>query len=318
MNEPDGSAMAGHSPIARPRGNPNRAALRARTAAAVGHWEAGRPDDALALLAETAESSTEALGVDDPDAVVARGNLAAVRASRGHWGLALPALVANVADRERLFGSDHPATLCAQDALATAFRETGALLDALRLSMHVSARRQRVLGSAHPDTLTTRTGHGLTLAELGDHHGATTVLAAALRDAERGTRSDAVPLAVTRGHLARALAARGEFAAAAVEADRAARACAEHLGPRHADTVALSDDAAEFAQRVPRPGAETGSLPAGTPQAGTPQAGFPQAGFPLRSAGPAVVPATPAVGPGPVGSQPVAPGPSHPPQQRPA
>ncbi len=260
MEEPEVSELLDGPTAPRPRGVPNRAALRARTAAAVNHWESGRPDDALALLADTAESSAAALGVDDPDAVVARGNLAAVRASRGQWGLALPELVANVADRERLFGSDHPATLCAQDALAAAFRETGALLDALRLSMHVSARRQRVLGSAHPDTLTTRTGHGLTLADLGDHDGATTVLAAALRDAERDTRS-AVPAAVARGHLARALAARGDFAAAAVQADRAARACAEHLGPGHEDTVALSDDAAEFARLTVRPGGEVGARP---------------------------------------------------------
>ncbi len=246
----DGSVFLLEAALLRQNGSADRDSLRARTAVAIAYWDAGRKDAAVELLDSTAETATLTLGPDDPDAVVARGNLAAVRAGLGQWARAVPELSANVADRERLLGADHPATLNAQDALATALRETGALRDALQLSIHVSARRQRVLGSSHPDTLATRTGHALTLADLGNHHEATAVLVAALQDAERD-HTDGLPVAVSRGHLARCLASQGDFASAAAAAGLAAKTCSTHLGPGHADTVALRADAADFAQRIP-------------------------------------------------------------------
>jgi hypothetical protein len=62
------------------------------------------------------------LGVDHPDTLTARGNLAESYREAGRSGEAISLEQRVLADRERILGAEHPDTLAARDNLARSYR----------------------------------------------------------------------------------------------------------------------------------------------------------------------------------------------------
>ena len=182
-----------------------REALATRNALAVAYCGGERYTEAADMLREVVEQCTERLGADDPDTLVAAGNLGVALAWLGRFDDALPLLSHVLAARERVLGDEHLDTLTARDALAVTYRLAGQVAAAVGLHAHVVEQRIRVLGPAHPHTLTSRCGLALARIAAGSAGAAANVLSAALVDAEEVPGPPTLATVVLRANLGRCL-----------------------------------------------------------------------------------------------------------------
>ncbi|MEU6786673.1 tetratricopeptide repeat protein, partial [Nonomuraea angiospora] len=111
---------------------------------------------AIPLLQQTLTDCERVWGVDHPNTLVSRNNLAYAYQSAGNLGWAIPLYEQTLADRERVLGVDHPSTLTSRNNLAGAYESVGNPGQAIPLHEQTLADRERVLGVDHPDTLTSR------------------------------------------------------------------------------------------------------------------------------------------------------------------
>ncbi|MFZ1589257.1 MAG: tetratricopeptide repeat protein, partial [Candidatus Microthrix parvicella] len=96
------------------------------------------------------------LGVDHPDTLTARANLASSYWQAGRTNDAITIEERVVEDRERLIGVDHPSTLTARANLASSYRQAGRTNDAITLLQEVVDRQDGVIGPDHPDAVAHR------------------------------------------------------------------------------------------------------------------------------------------------------------------
>ena len=68
----------------------------------------------------TLQGLTATLGLDHPDTLAARNNLACAYWSAGNLGRAIPLYEATLTDSERVLGPDHPHTLTSRNNLDSA------------------------------------------------------------------------------------------------------------------------------------------------------------------------------------------------------
>ena len=135
----------------------------------------GSAPQAIAVGEPLVADFERALGLDHPDTLTARDNLAAAYVAAGRAAEAIPLYEGTLAICERLWGADHPRTLNSRGSLAAAYGNAGRVSEAIPLLEQTLAGRGRALGPDHPDTLITRRN-----------------LANAYRDAGRVT--EAIPL----------------------------------------------------------------------------------------------------------------------------
>ena len=109
-----------------------------RNALAIAYCGSERYDEAADLLREVVKRCAERLGPDDPDTLVAVGNLGVALAWMGRLAEALTVLSNVVAARERVLGDEHVDTLTARDALAVTQRLAGQV--ARRWAAHARGR----------------------------------------------------------------------------------------------------------------------------------------------------------------------------------
>jgi hypothetical protein len=212
------------------RSGGTRPALEARNGVGVGHWEAERYADAVAVLEPVVEECRHVLGTADPDTLVAAGNLAMAYVHLERWEQGLALLAENVAARERTFGEADPLTMTARHAQATALQMAGRLPEALATFSTVAAQRSRVLGPAHPDALASRVGGGVGGAAGGASAAGVPGLASALQDAEQSVGPHTVSTVTIRIHLADCHAELGNLDEAVDGLQRAAADCEAVLG----------------------------------------------------------------------------------------
>ncbi|MBL7509852.1 tetratricopeptide repeat protein, partial [Frankia sp. CNm7] len=116
----------------------------------------GRPDLAIPYLCRGLDLDTAHRGVDHPDTLTARHNLAGAYGTAGRVDQAIRLFEQVLADRVRMLGGNHPDTLTARHNLAYTYRVAGRVHEAINLFEDVLTDQVRVLGNDHPDTLTTR------------------------------------------------------------------------------------------------------------------------------------------------------------------
>jgi hypothetical protein len=105
-------------------------------------------------------------GLDDPDTIRSRSDLARAYRKAGRVADAVPLVEQTLAARERLLGADHPSTLASRNNLASAYRATGRSAEAIPLSEKNVASCERLFGADHPKTLASRRNLDLARQEL--------------------------------------------------------------------------------------------------------------------------------------------------------
>jgi tetratricopeptide (TPR) repeat protein len=126
-----------------------------------------RPVSFLNCLGDSAAQSTviggrlladqeQALGLDHPDTLESRNNLATAYQDAGRAAEAITLHEQTLAARERVRGLLHPETLTSRSNLAVDYAEMGRTAEAITLHEQTLADQERVLGPDHPETLKSR------------------------------------------------------------------------------------------------------------------------------------------------------------------
>ena len=114
------------------------------------------------------EYQQQVLGVDHPNTLTTRNNIATWTGRTGDPAEALRLFTELLPVMERVFGVDHPDTLATRHSVAAWTGETGDSAEALRLSTELLPDRERVLGVDHPNTLATRNNIATWTGRTGD------------------------------------------------------------------------------------------------------------------------------------------------------
>ncbi|MCF1184419.1 tetratricopeptide repeat protein [Marichromatium gracile] len=147
--------------------------------------ESGKLEEALNSLQALLADQTRILGLDHPDTLATRNNIASWQAESGAIEDALADLEALLADQTRILGLDHPDTLITRHNIASRQAESGAIADALVAFEALLDDRTRILGPDHPHTLTTRNNIAYLQAESGAIEDALAAAEALLADQTR-------------------------------------------------------------------------------------------------------------------------------------
>ncbi|NRQ34560.1 tetratricopeptide repeat protein [Nonomuraea sp. NN258] len=184
------------------------------------------------------------LGVDHPNTMTSRGNLATAYQTTGDLGRAIPLFEATLADCERVLAVVHPHTLSSRYDLAYAYQEAGDVGRAITLHEVTLADCERVLGGDHPYTMTSRNNLAIACKAAGDLGRAIPLYEATLGDSERVLGGDHPDTLTSRYNLATAYYSARDLRRAiplyeATLADRE-----RVLGGDHLDTLTSRNDLA--------------------------------------------------------------------------
>lgn len=137
--------------------SPNPDLLRIQASLARNYCEQKRFKEAEDIFTKVLEDQTETLGLDHPETLVTRMNLALLAQELRPEDLETPAaeLHSVVAAQRRLLGTTHPATLVTACNLAQNFRLRGRILDAEPLFKMCLEEQMANLGETHLDTMRT-------------------------------------------------------------------------------------------------------------------------------------------------------------------
>ncbi len=98
------------------------------------------------------------LGVDHPDTLTTRNDLAVSYLAAGRTAEAITLHERTLADRERVLGVDHPYTLGARNNLGVAYVAAGRTAEAIALYERTLADMERALATGSPGSLTVSNG----------------------------------------------------------------------------------------------------------------------------------------------------------------
>ncbi|MGE3357398.1 MAG: FxSxx-COOH system tetratricopeptide repeat protein, partial [Acidimicrobiia bacterium] len=148
------------------------------------------------------ELTERLVGLDHPDTLTSRNNLAESYWSVGRYHDAIPLLERTLSEREGLLGVDHPDTLTSRHNLAVSYGSVGRYHDAIPLDERTLADYERVLGVDHPDTLTSRNNLAHSYWAVGRHQDAIPLHERTLADRERVLGVDHPDTLHSRNNLA--------------------------------------------------------------------------------------------------------------------
>ncbi|MGZ2361731.1 tetratricopeptide repeat protein [Streptomyces sp. 372A] len=186
------------------------------------------------------------LGLDHPDTLAARGNLAHWQGAAGDAAGAVAGYEELLPNLVRVQGLDHPDTLAARGNLAHWQGVAGDAAGAVAGYEELLPNLVRVQGLDHPDTLAARGNLAHWRGEAGDAAGAATEYTKLLDDLFRALGPDHLHIVAARGNLAHW---RGEAGDAAGAAAAFAELLADRerlLGPDHLHTLAARGNLAHW------------------------------------------------------------------------
>ena len=214
---------------------------RPRTAGALTHAlryavELGDPQAALSL-SDAVDLLDETLGSDHPDALAARGGLAAAYQAADRLEQAIFLFERTLTDSEHILGSDHPHTLTSRGNLATAYEIADRLEQAIDLFERTLTDSEHILGPNHPHTLTSRGNLANTYWSAGRRDEAIDLYEQNLADRERFLGPDHSCTLTSRDDLAYAYQSAGRLDKAVplfeqILADRERRLGSDHTSTR--------------------------------------------------------------------------------------
>ena len=179
---------------------------RPRTAGALTHAlryavELGDPQAALSL-SDAVDLLDETLGSDHPDALAARGGLAAAYQAADRLEQAIDLFERTLTDSEHILGPSHPHTLTSRGNLANTYWSAGRRDEAIDLYEQNMADRERFLGPDHSCTLTSRDDLAYAYQSAGRLDKAVPLFEQILADRERRLGSDHTSTRLFRKKLA--------------------------------------------------------------------------------------------------------------------
>jgi tetratricopeptide (TPR) repeat protein len=237
-------------------GHGNTVTARDRLAAAC--ESAGRPGEAIALLAAALADRERNLGPEHAETIETRGRLAHACQSAGRLDDAIAGYERTAADSQHALGPGHPVTLGARSGLAGAYQAAARPSDAIFAHGLLLAEAERHLGAGHPTTLAARCGLGAAYEASGRSKEAIAQFKRALADHERMTGPGQPDTIAARARLGSAYRAAGKHKEAIAQYERVLAEREQASGPDHPDTIAARAglayayrSAGRFADAVP-------------------------------------------------------------------
>ena len=189
------------------------------------------------LLRQALVHRTDILGLEHPDTLMSRNNLAAALHLEGKYAEAEEENRAMLVIREHVLGTEHPDTLNSRNNLAVALSSQGKYAEAEVEHRAVLSIRERVLGAEHPDTLSNRNNLSNSLNAQGKYAEAEAGHREVLVIRERVLGAEHPDTLSCRNNLAADLSSQSKDAAAEEEY-RAVLAIQERvLGAEHPDAL---------------------------------------------------------------------------------
>ena len=184
------------------------------------------------------------LGLEHPDSMKSRNNLALVLRAQGKYVEAEQENRPVLGILERVLGSEHPDTLKSRMNLANALDSQGKYSEAEKEHRVVLTIRERILGSEHPDTLASRNDLALVLDSQGKYSETEKEYRVVLTIRERFLGPEHPATLSCRMNLANVLNSQGKYPEAEKE-HRAVLAIRERdLDPEHPDILSSRNNLA--------------------------------------------------------------------------
>jgi DNA-binding SARP family transcriptional activator len=206
-----------------------------RTGASLGNM--GLVGVAVEYWRDLTVTSMRVLGLDHPDTLSTRHNLARWRGEAGDPSGAATAFADLFTDRQRVLGRDHPDTLSTRHSLAYWKGKAGDPSGAATAFADLFTDRLRILGPDHPRSLATRHNLARWRGEAGDPSGAATAFADLLTDSLRVLGRDHHDTLAARHSLARWRGEAGDPSGAATAFADLLTDSLRVLGRDHPDTL---------------------------------------------------------------------------------
>ncbi|GLY39611.1 hypothetical protein Amsp01_056350 [Amycolatopsis sp. NBRC 101858] len=192
---------------------------------------------ALRACSQATQWHNDKHGLEHPNALISRGNLATTLSELGRLDEAEREHRVVFEASARVLGPEHPNTLISRNNLAHALRALGRLDEAEREHRAELEASARVLGPEHPDTLISRNNLATTLRALGRLDEAEREHRAELEASARVLGPEHPNTLTSRNNLALTLRALGRLDEAEREHRAVFEASARVLGPEHPNTL---------------------------------------------------------------------------------
>jgi eukaryotic-like serine/threonine-protein kinase len=197
----------------------------------------GLHDRAIGLHSKAATVREAALGLDHPETLKSRSNLAIAYAEAGRTSEAIELFDTLLKHREAALGPQHPDTLFSRNALAESYRLAGRLAEAIALHEATLKLREAALGPQHPDTLKSRRNLASAYMEVGRLSQAIALLEGTLKLCEAVLGPDHPETLKSRMSLALAYQYSGRLPEAIAMHKATLELQEAKLGPDHPDTL---------------------------------------------------------------------------------
>ena len=201
------------------------------------YMDAGRVDEAIALLADSLERRRSSLGPDHPATITSKNDLAVVYQAAGRMREALPLYEEALQQRRAKLGSDHADAMFSINNLASAYRATGRFAEALPLYEEALRRRRATLGPDHPETLMSMNNLANFYREQGRYAEAIPLLREALTKQRERLGPDHPDTLLSMSNLALAYQNAGRVLEAIPLLEESLQRRRSKLGPDHPETL---------------------------------------------------------------------------------
>jgi len=193
--------------------------------------------EAETILRDVVITLERVLGLEHPDTLDSRNNLATALDQQGKYAEAEAEYRAVLKLQEKALGTEHPDTLSGRNNLAVALDQQGKYAEAETEHRAVLKLREKVLGPQHRDTLSSRHNLATALDHQGKYAEAEAEYRAVLKLQEKVLGPEHPDTLSGWINLANALDNQGKYAEAGVEYRAVLKLREKVLGPQHPDTL---------------------------------------------------------------------------------
>ncbi|MEU0538318.1 FxSxx-COOH system tetratricopeptide repeat protein [Nocardia sp. NPDC005978] len=214
--------------------------------------KAANPDRAVPIAEDAVTVAEQFHGLDDPNTLAFRDNLARAYASAGRLDDAIHLHQRTLNDREQILGLDHLNTLDSRNHLATAYESTGRLVEAIKLYERNLTSCQQILEPGHCYILTARNNLANAYGSAGRFDEAIRLHERTLADREQISGLEHPDTLLSQGNLAHVYEMAGRFDEAIHLYTRTLASREQALAIDHPDTLMVRNNLASVYESAGR------------------------------------------------------------------